>query len=171
MADEDAFINRTAQIAMSEAEEQLVMAKRNYEDAMRYSDEAGGAIALTDYAQAKARYDALAGGQQQHQNSTGQLSAAQKNFLSRRVAGGDQLTPQRLATYQAAHNRALAGGLTVDSPEYFNSVAWYADHAGDGHLPPLDEREAAKISGIDEQTYARHAQTLRALKARGMYQE
>ena len=54
---------------------------------------------------------------------------------------------------------------------YFNAVEWYCDHNGDGKQPPLNEREAARISGIDEQTYARHAQTLRALKARGMYQE
>ncbi len=169
-AAEDEFVNRTAQIALAEVEEQLVRARRDYEDSLRYSDEHSGAAALSAYADAQAKYNVLTQANQQ-QNNNGQLSNAQRNFLSRRQAGGDQLTESRMRDYQLAHNRAVAAGLQVDSPQYFNAVEWYCDHNGDGKQPPLNEREAARISGIDEQTYARHAQTLRALKARGMYQE
>jgi hypothetical protein len=35
---------------------------------------------------------------------------------------------------------------------------------GDGRQPPLNEREAAKLCGVDEQTYAINAQKYQAMK-------
>jgi hypothetical protein len=171
MSGEDEFINRAVQIALADAEEQLIRSRRDYEDSLRYSDEHSGAAALSAYAEAKAKHDTLTQANQTQNNNNGQLSNSQRNFLSRRQAGGDELTESRMRDYQLAHNRALAAGLQVDSPQYFNAVEWYCDHNGDGKQPPLNEREAARIAGVDEQTYARHAQTLRALKARGHYSE
>lgn len=168
MADE--FAERAAQLALKDVEDQLIQASRTYEDALRSDDPYTAAAALQNYAEQKQKYDALAGAGQQQQPS-GQLSVAQRNFLSRRAAGGDQLTPQRMADYARGHDRALAAGLRQDSPEYFRAIEWYADHQGDGRIPPLDEREAARISGVDEQTYAAHAQRLRSLKDAGHYQD
>ncbi len=171
MPADEQFVGRAAQIALEQVEDQLIRARRDFEDATRSADEQYAATALVDYTAAKAKYDILTQANQQQNNSGNQLSTAQKNFLSRRVAGGDELTPQRMRDYQIAHARAVNAGLEVDSPAYFAAVEHHADHMGDGRQPPLNEREAARISGIDEQTYSRHATTLRALKARGMYQE
>lgn len=169
MADE--FASRAAQRALSDLEENLITASRAYEDAARSGDEISASWALKSYASAKREYDELAGTGQQQQQQPAQLSAAQKNFLSKRSAGGDQLTPQRMADYARGHDKAVAAGLQVDLPQYFRAVAHYCDHLGDGRIAPLDEREAAKISGVDEQTYAAHAARLRALKRAGHYRD
>lgn len=170
--DDPEFASRAAQIATNEIEKNLISATRSYEDAVRDGDEALAAAALQDYAVYKHQYDALTGGgqQQQHQPS-GQLSTAQRNFLSRRAAGGDELTAERMNQYAQGHQRAVSAGLKPDSPEYFKAVEFYVDHQGDGRIPPLDEREAARISGISEQEYAAGAAKLRALKAAGHYQD
>jgi hypothetical protein len=96
---EDEFVNRTAQIALAEVEEQLVRARRDYEDSVRYSDEHSGAAALSQYADAQAKYNILTQANQQQSNN-GQLSNAQRNFLSRRQAGGDELNESRMRDYR-----------------------------------------------------------------------
>jgi hypothetical protein len=163
--DEDQFAARAAAIARSEIEENLIQASRSYEDALRQGDEGTAAWALKSYASAKRDYDTLSPQQQQ----SGQLSAAQRNFLSRRAGGGDELTPQRMADYARGHDRAVAAGWTPDTPQYFAAVAGHVDHLGDGRQKPLDEREAARISGISDQEYAANAQKIAALKRAGLY--
>ncbi len=171
MAD-DEFVRQTAAIAINEAEHQLREARHAYENAAAYGDAETGSHALSQYAEAKARLDVLhSNNRQQNNNSTGQLSAATRNFLSRRVAGGDELTPARWQEYLRGHHRAIAAGFEPDTTEYFHAVAGHVDSAGDGRQPPLGEQEAARISGISEAEYAQHAQTLRYLKSRGMYNE
>jgi hypothetical protein len=98
---------------------------------------------------------------------SGQLSNAQRNFLSRRQAGGDTLDARRMQDYARGHDKALAAGLMPDSREYFSAVEQYVDRLGDGRQPPLNEREAAKLCGVDEQTYAINAQKYQAMNARG----
>lgn len=169
MADNE-FVNRAAQLAATAVETELINASRDYEDAVRAGDEHLAADAMRRYAQTKRDYDELTGANQPQQQS-GELSVAQRNFLSRRVAGGDQLDAQRVEVYRRGHQRALDAGLTQDSPEYFRAIEWYADHQGDGRIAPLSEAEAAQISGVDQSTYAAHAARLRALKASGHYNE
>ena len=166
----DEFNQRAAQLALSDIERDLIQASRDFEDATRSQDEYLAADAMKRYAEHKKNYDELAGTGQQQQPS-GQLSTAQVNFLSRRQAGGDHLDGKRMQDYARGHDRAVAAGLEPNSPQYFNAVSHYVDHLGDGRIPPLDEREAARISGISEQEYSAHAQRLRALKAAGHYRE
>ena len=137
-------------------EDQLIRARRDFEDSALSGRTVCGHGACRLHG-SQAKYDILTQANQQQNNSGNQLSTAQRNFLSRRVAGGDEFTPQRMRDYQIAHARAVNAGLEVDSPAYFAAVEHHADHMGDGRQPPLNEREAARISGIDEQTYSRHA--------------
>ena len=169
MAD-DNFAERAAQLAVSQAEEKVIKAQRKFEDAQRYGDDVTASKALSKFAKRKEELERLTGANQPQQQP-GQLSVAQRNFLSRRAAGGDDITPQRMRDYALAHTRAVNAGLQVDSPEYFAAVAKHADTMGDGRLPPLDERTAAKIAGITDEEYALQAQKLRALKASGHYQD
>ena len=168
MADNE-FAERAAQLAAMEIHDRLIRAQRDFEDAQRIGDDQLAAVAVNEYVDAKAKLDMLTPKPQQQ--NKGQLSVASRNFLSRRVAGGEELTPQRWQDYIRAHQRAVTAGWTPDTPEYFSAVAGHVDSQGDGRLPPLDEREAARISGVSEQEYAQNAQKLRALKARGMYSE
>lgn len=171
MADNQ-FAERAAKMAVERVEEKLIKAQRQYEDAMRFDDDISASKAFEKYVRRKEEYDRLTGaGQQQQQQQQPGLSVAQRNFLSRRAAGGDELTPQRMKDYGLAHTRAVNAGLQVDSPEYFAAIERYADTMGDGRQPPLNEREAARISGISEQEYAANAAKLRALKAAGHYRD
>jgi hypothetical protein len=161
----DEFAARAAQLAVKELEDNLIAASREYEDAQRSGDEYSAAFALKNYSQAKRDFDALtqAGRQQQ----SGQLRYAQINFLSRRQALGDELSPQRMKDYALAHTRAMNAGLEVDSPQYFAAVERSVDGMGDGRQAVLDERSAAKLCGVSDEVYAANAQKLRAMKARG----
>jgi hypothetical protein len=169
MAGEDDFAERAAQLARANLEERLISASRQYEDSLRSNDEYSASSALQEYAAAKRDFDALT--PQQQQQSNGQLSNSQRNFLSRRQAGGDQLDAKRMQDYARGHSRAVEAGFQPDSPGYFSAVAGYVDHLGDGRIPPLTEQEVAKMCGIDERTYAANAERLRALKRAGHYQE
>jgi hypothetical protein len=60
-------------------------------------------------------------------HKTDGLSAAQKNFILKRMHGGDALTESREKDYVEGHNRALASRLKVGSPRYFNSIADHLD--------------------------------------------
>ena len=166
----DEFAARAARLAASNVEEGLIQAQRDYQDAQRSGDEYTAADALKRYAECKRDYDLLTGTGQQQQAS-GQLSNAQQNFLSRRLAGGDELSPSRMRDYALAHTRAVNAGWPVDSAEYFAAVARSADTMGDGRQPPLNEREVAKMCGIDERVYAANAAKLAALKRSGRYQD
>jgi hypothetical protein len=167
MADPD-FTNRAAQLAVSDAERELITASRAYEDAQRDGDEITAAVALRDYAASKKVYDALTGADQPRQQQPG-LSNAQRNFLSRRAALGDELTPSRMRDYSLAHTRAVNAGLQPDTPQYFAAVERSVDTMGDGRQPVLDEREAARMCGIDERTYAQNAAKLRAMRLAGQH--
>jgi hypothetical protein len=133
MSDEQVFAERAAQIARANLEEQLIQSSRQYEDALRGGDEYSASSALQEYAETKQKYDLITGSGQQQQ---GQLSNAQRNFLSRRQAGGDTLNAERMQVYSRGHDRAIQGGLRPDSPEHFRAIEWYADHQGDGRTPP-----------------------------------
>jgi hypothetical protein len=168
----DHFVNRATQLAVNDVEQSLVQASRDYENAMRSEDELLAADALKRYNTAKLEYDNLTGAsQQQQQRQSGQLSVAQRNFLSRRAAGGDDLTAERMRDYALAHTRCVNAGLEVDSPQYFAAIERYADSMGDGRQPPLDERSAARIAGITDQEYAQQAQKFAQLKRAGHYQD
>jgi hypothetical protein len=162
------FAARAAQLAVKELEDNLIAASREYEDAQRSGDEYSAAYALKNYSQAKRDFDALTNAGQQQQQS-GQFSNAQINFLSRRAALGDELTPSRMRDYALAHTRAQNAGLEIDSPQYFAAIERSVDTMGDGRQPVLDERSAAKLCGVSDEVYAANAQKLRAMKARGEY--
>jgi hypothetical protein len=163
MADE--FTNQAVGQALKDLEENLIQSSRLYEDAQRSGDTVTAADALRTYTAAKRDYDSLTGAGQQQQS--GQLSVAQRNFLSRRAALGDELSPQRMKDYALAHTRAMNAGLEVDSPQYFAAVERSVDGMGDGRQAVLDERSAAKLCGVSDEVYAANAQKLRAMKARG----
>ena len=168
MADRE-FANRAVQLAAAEIETRLIDSTRDYEDAQRTGDEMLAAEALKNYSTYKAQHDALTGGNQPQQQANGQLSTAQRNFLSRRASLGDDLTPSRMKDYSLAHVRAVNAGLTPDTPQYFAAVERSVDTMGDGRQPVLNEREAAKMCGVSDQEYAAQAQKLRTMKARGEY--
>ena len=115
MANEE-FVQRAAQIALDDAREAVIIAQRNWEDANRYQDETGGAVALATYVEAKTRYDALNGGgsNQQQNNNSGQLSEASRRFLEKRVGAGWEITPARWAELQKAHHAAVGAGFEPD---------------------------------------------------------
>jgi hypothetical protein len=161
------FAHQAVGQRLRDLEENLIQSARQYEDAERYDDPTSAADAMKTYAAAEREYNYLTGKDQPQQR--GQLSNAQRNFLSRRQAGGDELTPQRMADYARGHDKAMAAGLTPDTREYFSAVANYVDHLGDGRQPPLNEREAARICGVSEDEYARQANKLAAMRARGEY--
>jgi hypothetical protein len=169
MSGEEDFAERAAALARAGLEERLISASRQYEDSLRSNDEYSASSALQEYAAAKRDFEALSPQQQRQQS--GQLSNAQRNFLSRRQAGGDQLDAKRMADYARGHERAVAAGFQPDTPQYFAAVAGHVDHLGDGKIPPLTEAEVARMCGIDERTYAANAERLRALKRAGHYQE
>jgi hypothetical protein len=166
MADEDEFAHRAAALARANLEEQLIQASRTYEDSLRSNDEYSASAALEQYTEAQHKYNLLTGANQPRQPG---LSVAQQNFLSRRAALGDELSPQRMKDYALAHTRAVNAGLEVDSPQYFAAVERSVDTMGDGRQPVLDERSAAKVCGVSDEVYAANAQKLRAMKARGEY--
>ena len=112
MAD-DNFAERAAQLAVSQAEEKVIKAQRKFEDAQRYGDDVTASKALSKFAKRKEELERLTGANQPQQQP-GQLSVAQRNFLSRRAAGGDDITPQRMRDYALAHTRAVNAGLQVD---------------------------------------------------------
>jgi hypothetical protein len=171
MADDYAqeFANRAAMIAVDTVQQDLIQAQRDYEDSVRAGDEALAGDAFNRYNKAKIEYDNLTGANRPQQQQQPQLSPAAQNYLSRRVAGGDQLTPQRWQDYIRGHVRAVNAGLQADSPEYFAAVSHYCDHLGDGRIPPLTESEVAKMCGISDEEYAIQAHKLRQLKRAGHY--
>lgn len=167
MADND-FNSRAAAVAAAAIEDQLIACQRDFEDASRQGDELTAGDALRRYAEHKRSYDTLTGANQQQ--SRGELSAAQRNFLSRRASLGDDLTPSRMKDYALAHTRAVNAGLDVDSPQYFAAVERSVDSMGDGRQPVLTPQEAARIAGVDEQTHTANAARLPALKRAGLYE-
>ena len=164
----DKFSDEVARLAIDELRDDLVQAQRNFEDAQRTGDAYSAARAMRDYNSAKLEFDKIVN---DPQRQAGQLSGPQQNFLARRQALGDELTPQRMADYARGHVRAVAAGLEEDSPAYFKAIEMHVDNLGDGRQKPLDEREAARLCDIDDATYAANADKLRWLKQRGFYQE
>src|SRR5262249_14753134 len=154
------------QLAVSEVEDEIRQAERDFEDATRSEDEWTASEALQRYATAKHRHDVLSGATERRQQA-GQWTVAKQNYLSRRRASGDDVdVPQRRQEFMHAHNQLIAAGVEEDTPQYFRAMDSIVD-AGNGRQPPLTEAEAARISGIDEATYARNAAHLRALKRSG----
>ena len=168
MAAQDEFANQATALALRSLEEDLIAASRVYEDSIRGDDPVTAADALKSYATTKQSYDALAKAGQQ-QRSPDNSARAQMNFLQPQAAGGDTLDPQRMQDYARGHDKALAAGLRVDSPEYFSAVANFCDHLGDGRQPPLSESEAARLCGLTDAEYAQQAARLRQMKRNGSY--
>jgi len=164
----DDFGSAAAQIVIRDLEENLIQAGREYEDAQRANDPTSAAYALQRYNSTQLEYEKLTGANQPQQ---AQLSNAQANFLSRRQALGDELSPARMQDYARGHDRALAAGWQVDSPQYFAAVAGHVDNLGDGRQAPLNEKTAAELCGISPEEYAANASRLRSLKQRGFYQD
>jgi hypothetical protein len=160
------FANQAAAEAIATLEEELIQASRAYEDAERYGYSAGDAVTRCN--KAKVELDALTGANQPRQAQQ-QLSPAAQQYLQKRVAGGETLSPARWQDYLRGHQQAVAAGWQPDTPQYFAAVSGYVDHLGDGRQPPLDEREVCKMLGLSEDEYAAQAQKLRALKAQGHY--
>jgi hypothetical protein len=172
MSDEEEFALRAATIAKNELAQQLKQASRVYEDSLDGGDPQTAAWALSEYAAAQRKLNSLTGSGAAKQQNNGQLSNATQQFLQRRVAGGEQITPARWQTYLQGHHRAIAAGFEPDTEGYFSAVAGHVDHDGlSGHNRPLDATEAAKISGITPDEYNHYARELYALKQRGLYRE
>jgi len=163
----DDFAHQAAQQAVRDLEENLIQASRAYEDAQRSGDTYTAAEAMKMYRAAERSYADMTGAGQPHQNASGKLSNAQQNFLSRRAALGDDLTPDRMKDYALAHTRAMNAGIEVDSPQYFAAIERSVDSMGDGRQPQLNEREAARICGVSDETYAANAAKMWGMKRRG----
>jgi hypothetical protein len=165
----DDFADRAIGQAIRELEENLIQASRQYEDAERSGDEYSAADACVRYKTAEAQYNSITGRGQPHPNANGQLSNAQRNFLSRRASLGDDITADRMKDYALAHTRATNAGLEPDTPQYFAAIERSVDTMGDGRQPPLNEREAARLCGISEEEYAAQAAKLHNMRLRGEY--
>jgi len=163
----DDFANQAAQQAVRDLEENLIQASRAYEDAQRSGDTYSAAEAMKMYNAAERTYADMTGAGQPHPNANGQMSNAQRNFLSRRSALGDDLTADRMKDYALAHTRAMNAGIEVDSPQYFAAIERSVDSMGDGRQPLLNEREAARICGVSDETYAANAAKMWGMKRRG----
>ena len=77
-------------------------------------------------------------------HKTDGLSAAQKNFLSRRIHAGDELTHDRVQHYVEAHDRAVKARLKPGSARYFAAVAEHADALGGRQSPKPTATEQPK---------------------------
>jgi hypothetical protein len=99
------------------------------------------------------------------------LLDSEKDFISRRIAQGDELTPSRWRDFEIGAAKALQARWERGSPQYLKAIEGYVDSLGDGRQPPLNERTAAEMCGVDPETYAAGANRLRQLKARGFYQD
>ena len=166
----DRFTDQTVQIAVQELERELVEAGRQFEDAQRDNDPHSAAWALKEYNAKQAELDRLVGNNQPQQQS-GELTHAQRNFLGRRQALGDELSPQRMQDYAQAHVRAVAAGLTPDSPQYFKAIEMAVDSQGDGRQTQLNEHEVAKMCGLSPEEYAQGAAIVAQRKRQGFYQD
>ena len=80
---------------------------------------------------------------------TDSLSLAKRNFLSRRIATGDNLTQARAGHYIKAHEKALKD--FEDSPSYFKAVSAHADRLGgkqsQSQKPTAEKVEKARYDG------------------------
>jgi hypothetical protein len=169
----DDFDDRAASNALRLALEERKQATRNYEDAKEIDDDVSAGYAADALVIAQDKIDRLTGTNRAQQQS-GELTYTQKNFLSRRAALGDELSPARMQDYARAHVRAVAAGWTPDTPEYFSAIEKCVDGQGDGREPVLDERGAARIceskyGSVSDQEYAQNAQKLAWLRQRGLH--
>lgn len=81
-------------------------------------------------------------------HKTDDLTPAQKNFLSRRIAGGDELTKDRVQDYIDGHHKALAARLKVGTPRYFATITDHLDGPREQtEQPARREQPAPKSSG------------------------
>ena len=157
------------QIAVDNAEQQLVECTRSFEDSQRAGDAHGMAYAYEGMTAAKANLDRITGADQPQQPG---LSAAQEQYLNRlRSLGDDVDSPAARQTLAAGHMKAIAAGWPENSAGYFAAIDGFRNSQGDGKQETLTERSAAQLCGIDDQTYAQNAQKLRWLKSHGYYQE
>ena len=170
MAD-DEFSQQAAAIAIAAAEETLIEATRQYQDAARYGDAQSGADALSYYTIARQKYEALINaGSNNQQNAGQQLSEPTRRFLQKRIDAGEQINDQTWQEYLRGHHAAVGAGFTPDSDSYFRCVEGHLTAAGLGK-PPLDATEAAKISGLSPNEYNQQARKFAQLKARGYFQD
>ena len=72
-------------------------------------------------------------------HKTDDLSLAKRNFLSRRIAAGDQLTQARADHYIKAHEKVLKD--FEDSGPYFRAIAKHVDSPGSRQQPPKPAAE------------------------------
>jgi hypothetical protein len=161
--------NQAVHLAIKDLERDLIEAGRQYEDAEMAQDAHSMSYALQQYNLKQGELERLTGSGQGQQQSG--LSEAQKEFISRRIKGGDDMSPAREQDYYTAHARAVNAGWQIDSPQYFAAVAGHLDSMGDGRQRPLDEREAAKLCGLTPEEYAQGAAQVRALRRAGYYQD
>jgi hypothetical protein len=164
----DKFAIAAQQQALKDLEDDLIYAGRAYEDAERSGDTFSASQAMITYNAKQLEIKELRGDNEPPQQG---LTDSEKNFISRRIAQGDELTPARWRDYETGAARALQAGWQRGSPQYLSAIGGYLDSLGDGRQPPLDERTAARLCGIDDETYAAGAAHVRALKARGFYQD
>jgi hypothetical protein len=156
-------------IAVNNAEEQLIDSTRAFEDSERQGDANGMAYAYEGMRVAQANLDRITGADQPQQQQE-QLLDSEIQFLNRRAALGDdwRTHPQ---DYVQASARALAAGLQRGSPQHLKAVEMAVESMGDGRQPLLNERSAAEICGVDEATYAAGAIELARRKRSGHYQD
>ena len=80
-------------------------------------------------------------------HKTDGLTPAQKNFLSRRMAAGDELTEDRVKHYIDGHHRAVAAGHEIDSRKYFKAVATHADSMSPPRKPVAEQPIRPRYDG------------------------
>ena len=163
----DDFTNQAVQLAVQDLEENLIYASREYEDAQRRGDTQSAAFALKTYTDAQVAYEKLTGAGQQSQQQADQLTTGEQDFIRHQRSLGNDL---RMEEFVRGAMRAQAAGLQRGSAQYCSAISGHINSLGDGRQPVLDEREAARLCGVDEQTYADGANRLRQMKARGFYQ-
>src|SRR6476469_5612822 len=100
----DSLTNQAVHLAVRDLERDLVEAGRQYEDAERDGDAHSMAYALQQYNLKQSELERLTGANQPPQQG---LLDSEKDFISRRIAQGDELTPAGWRDFEIGAARAL----------------------------------------------------------------
>jgi hypothetical protein len=164
----DKFAYAAQQRAVRKLERDLVEVSRAYEDAAENNDLETATWAMESFNETQLKLKELKGENEPQQQG---LLDSEKDFIARRIAQGDELTPARWRDFEIGAARALQAGWERGSPQYLKAIAGHIDSLGDGRQPPLDERQVARMCGLSDEEYAAGQHEIRARKRAGYYQE
>ena len=150
------FAAEAAQIALSDLEENLIKASREYEDAQRSNDSVSAAWALKAYSAAKREYDELTG-RKPATAATRTIISCTKKFLVPTECRWrhTSISGECRSTTRATFERSMPVSRKIPRNILRHRVVRRPSRRWTFCAP--NETEAARITGCDEQTYAANA--------------